>query len=342
MGQCCTINQSPRTQRRINGFQLPLNYQQVIGWIVFLLTTLLNFAVLVQIQFHELKLITLVIYIVTYVSHILSHVSATMIDPSESELQKLEVNNVPEFDRSIHAHVIENGRCHLCNINTSSKATKHCSICNKCVDRFDHHCKWLNTCVGHKNYLQFVACVTTALMIATLTSSLCLADITLFFINPQQLSPAAQHFIDCGTKLEGIKYCRNSISFLIYLITYGGCALGITGALLHLCCFHVYISILGVSTYEYVMNGHYSGSVIWMCTSFRTGCKCARISPIKNYKSCENKKTEACDKEVDHDKLNQNVNIGNLVNVLIAEELLKNKKKIFDNNKIHPEDGNEK
>lgn len=34
---------------------------------------------------------------------------------------------------------------------------KHCGQCNKCVQGFDHHCKWLNTCVGESNYRLFVS-----------------------------------------------------------------------------------------------------------------------------------------------------------------------------------------
>ena len=33
--------------------------------------------------------------------------------------------------------------------------TKHCTACDACVEGFDHHCVWLNQCIGKKNYRTF-------------------------------------------------------------------------------------------------------------------------------------------------------------------------------------------
>jgi len=37
--------------------------------------------------------------------------------------------------------------------------SKHCIICNVCVDRFDHHCYWINNCIGKNNINYFVCFV---------------------------------------------------------------------------------------------------------------------------------------------------------------------------------------
>lgn len=41
-----------------------------------------------------------------------------------------------------------------CNIYRPPRAS-HCDICGVCIQKMDHHCPWLGTCIGKKNYKQF-------------------------------------------------------------------------------------------------------------------------------------------------------------------------------------------
>ena len=45
--------------------------------------------------------------------------------------------------------------CFKCSVIKADNL-KHCSICNKCCNEFDHHCFWVNNCIGKNNYTAFI------------------------------------------------------------------------------------------------------------------------------------------------------------------------------------------
>uniref|UniRef100_A0A6P4FEA0 Uncharacterized protein LOC108049107 n=1 Tax=Drosophila rhopaloa TaxID=1041015 RepID=A0A6P4FEA0_DRORH len=319
-----------RKGRRLHGLQLPLHPLQLFGWLVLLLFGVASFWVLIpafhaRIQGPLYGLITGL-----YLVHIASHLTALLTDPADKELRRVHRNDriVPEFDRTKHSHVIENGRCHLCNIRTSSGRTKHCSVCNKCVGKFDHHCKWLNHCIGSRNYVAFLMCVVSAVVATLVIVAAVVAQIVFYYVQPEWLSfywcpSGSSHQMDGGdyinitlslgngtmmlmeqqpveeerqdamddemanltistlpTLLEnftaliessttqpGISLMNHTVTqpavggigvnetvFLLLLGVLGLLAAVSAGLLLHLCFFHIYISFLGLTTYEYIRN----------------------------------------------------------------------------------------
>lgn len=56
--------------------------------------------------------------------------------------------------------------CDICHIFRPPRAS-HCRLCNSCVDGIDHHCSFLNICIGRRNYPSFLTfCTITTLTLA--------------------------------------------------------------------------------------------------------------------------------------------------------------------------------
>lgn len=52
-----------------------------------------------------------------------------------------------------------NELCYECQI-VALPRSYHCNVCKQCVQRYDHHCPWLNSCIGTRNHRPFIIFVT--------------------------------------------------------------------------------------------------------------------------------------------------------------------------------------
>jgi len=76
--------------------------------------------------------------------------------------------------------------CHKCNNLKHFKLSLSVFICskifnigNRCVLKMDHHCPWLNTCVGHANHPSFVIFIFVSIVASIQSSTLLLRTLLL-------------------------------------------------------------------------------------------------------------------------------------------------------------------
>uniref|UniRef100_G1TRK7 Palmitoyltransferase n=1 Tax=Oryctolagus cuniculus TaxID=9986 RepID=G1TRK7_RABIT len=174
----------PARLSRVNGWSLPLHVFQGVAWITFTLMAVACFGIFIPLLSQSWKYTAYCVAGGLFLVHLVAHLTAVSIDPAEPNVRlRGYLKPPPVFDRSKHDHVIEDLYCHLCQIKVN-KHTKHCRTCNKCVAGFDHHCDWLNNCVGSRNYWYFFCSVLSALV-----ALLFLMVIMLYIFTKQVMDP---------------------------------------------------------------------------------------------------------------------------------------------------------
>ncbi|XP_068169693.1 palmitoyltransferase ZDHHC1 [Antennarius striatus] len=244
---------------RTNGWSWPPHPFQLLAWLLYVYFAIIGFGVFVPLLPAHWIPAGYICMGIMFVFHLCVHLMALSIDPADYNVRaKASRGPVPAFDRSKHAHVIENCHCYLCQVDVGPKS-KHCSSCNKCVANFDHHCRWLNNCVGSRNYKLFLHSVLSALggivLVLVISSYVFIA----FYLDPSKLR-SDKHFLSRNE--TGVWFVFLPVAPLrsAAAVIPGLAAVTISLALLssvllsHLLCFHVYLMWNRLTTYEYIVH----------------------------------------------------------------------------------------
>jgi len=126
--------------RRKRGLEWPLHRMQMFGGCILILLPVI-FIFSLNWEVGSTDFIIGLIFCSLWVLLLGAIVHASVVDPSDS----------PE---DVHACK----QCRICDVMVAEDSY-HCKRCAKCVPGFDHHCLWLNTCVGARNYRSFFCAI---------------------------------------------------------------------------------------------------------------------------------------------------------------------------------------
>ncbi|XP_069056717.1 palmitoyltransferase ZDHHC2 isoform X2 [Pleurodeles waltl] len=71
---------------------------------------------------------------------------------SQQEVLRRAAKDLPVYTRTMSGAIRYCDRCLL----VKPDRCHHCSVCDKCILKMDHHCPWVNNCVGFSNYKFFL------------------------------------------------------------------------------------------------------------------------------------------------------------------------------------------
>lgn len=111
-----------------------------------------------------IPIVGIVVNVILYMFILSTFFLASFIDPGIYPREHTDEED--DFRQPLYKIIDVNGIqvkmkwCETCKFYRPPRCS-HCSICDNCVESFDHHCPWIDNCVGKRNYKYFLFFVTS-------------------------------------------------------------------------------------------------------------------------------------------------------------------------------------
>mmetsp|Transcript_44673 Transcript_44673/g.72723 ORF Transcript_44673/g.72723 Transcript_44673/m.72723 type:complete len:300 (+) Transcript_44673:182-1081(+) len=131
-----------------------------------------------------------------------SYYKACVLDPGFTNLEIPHDGDDPEAALNPKSSFSSPNRfCDKCDPpRVKPPRAHHCRQCKRCVEKMDHHCPWLNNCVGRDNYKAFLLFVAYVMVCCVYAASILVSRFVAIILHPidKPMELATWHILMIG------------------------------------------------------------------------------------------------------------------------------------------------
>ncbi len=203
-------------QKRVNGFQRPFTNDQIISWIAEPAAAAVFYLIVAPFTFDGTRTALLTVYSICLVLHIFCWYYCSAKDPAQD------------------------GGFYWPCMKEAQKESRYCAVCQKHVKGLDHHCTWLNTCIGKRQYWAFFFLVVIGTFMFWFQSLMIILILTAW--RDEQVEEKAVDILGSVSTFK-ILTSLGAVYSLILAIS-----------LSVLFVFHIFLQFQGVGTYSWLLD----------------------------------------------------------------------------------------